>query len=1320
MAESDKNVNRHFLINQFNQGICKDFSEMFTKEGSYVNALNFIFSTRDGDTGSLVTEKSDLDCDLFNSFSSAEIIGTHSFGENEILVFIKDRTTGNDLIILAERVSAGSYTYFTVFSEPSNGLNFKISAKIKCEHRVNAIGERIVYFNDALNPPRVINIDNPPTHKKHLNLFPEFNPGYTYSTSTTNGFLEIGVYRFAFRFVDNRENRTNAVLIDDVFRIAKASSNSLLAPGLNSGKAIELTYALDETTYESVEFFAIRENTDGSYEAKLVARKTDFSGTVQLNNFESLTEEVDYLELILPTVRYKTVKDFHIYSKELYLANLESYKDEIDLQRYANEIQLDYSFDAVAIGSDYFSNTLVSLYERSYARDEVYAFSIVFVYKDGRESKAYHIPNISGNMPVYTSDNLYPVDFDNNDSLGNPIASISSGQPLRFHRMPAESVAGASLTTGSGANYNYIRVTMSNLNIDFDAYNIQGYKLCRAVRDDNNRQYIAKGYTFKLQKVGKNNGWGLDVSGTDLKSEYALAPNPMINGINGYGSAVSGSAYKPIGAPEAGRARYTLQQNENDNNHFHFFSPDIIVKKPKLIVNQIKLISSKYCNINALLENTFFVLGARFSPDGVFNLCDAASDNLHEGSFSGTNSDVNGAVYVAGNTYSIRSESIGFDFDNTGGQSCVYLRSDALVLSEDQLAWPASTGANASQISIENTSNNVSFAYVNIDATNGNFGRGLMYYTGLKTNQTNQYGELDSINYVSCGYKQASSPFAPVVFKGGDVYINYFYFRKTYSTSNPDLWKVTSDRLWELNTGTAFRTIIESEINYSFVHENGDIDSEKSKINYRLISVLQDEVCKFLGLARGKTSLTHGSSGVLTVEGLYQYLSDSTMLGPVTHKYYIGQHSNKIDHASLYDNALSTNNTIKAYFPEFYYTEDQVFLKNSIAWSLADTNTENDNLRVFQANNITSINSKNAITVLFDFRDVFYIQTSHELYKTFENQQNLQTTGVNVYLGTGDKFAINPKPLTTKDGGHAGCVDIFSGVNTENGRFWIDRLKAKAFLLGEGLEEISNIDVNKDFNRIFLDTFYTTQQYKGYDHIYSVYDDFNKRILFTLPDVNYSMSFSFSNKKFTSYCSRKFVLPVVMGNKTVVCFKEEVEPFGFFSNVYFYELNNGSGSLFLENNGSFSKAQLVFIINEASNVIKVFDSLSISMDDINAISGVEDPEGSIPPYFSGIGYFTHNQTSGLIVSGALQGLYSFDFVEEMYNNNSIRDFKTNKSTKVLSSDLIDYVINSSGIDQSESFPGRIRNNWMGVVLEITSGNPKKIHYTKTAVRGSFR
>jgi hypothetical protein len=94
--------------------------------------------------------------------------------------------------------------------------------------------------------------------------------------------------------------------------------------------------------------------------------------------------------------------------------------DQVNYQSIANNITLQWQSYRIPNTENY-ADELNATNLRGYMRDEVYAFEIVFLLKNGKQTDGFHIPGRTAN-----ANDLYPVFPTNNDFIGEPDPSTGS------------------------------------------------------------------------------------------------------------------------------------------------------------------------------------------------------------------------------------------------------------------------------------------------------------------------------------------------------------------------------------------------------------------------------------------------------------------------------------------------------------------------------------------------------------------------------------------------------------------------------------------------------------------------------------------------------------------------------------------------------------------------------------------------------------------------------------------------------------------------------------------------------------------------------
>jgi len=97
-----------------------------------------------------------------------------------------------------------------------------------------------------------------------------------------------------------------------------------------------------------------------------------------------------------------------------------------------------------------------------------------------------------------------------------------------------------------------------------------------------------------------------------------------------------------------------------------------------------------------------------------------------------------------------------------------------------------------------------------------------------------------------------------------------------------------------------------------------------------------------------------------------------------------------------------------------------------------------------------------------EIKNLIYIQTEENMYLTKGNERMTIDTS-NVFVGSGDIFELPPDKLVAADVGVAGTVSQFASVRVPEGLFFVSYLERKVYLLGQGLETVSDLGMEDWF-----------------------------------------------------------------------------------------------------------------------------------------------------------------------------------------------------------------------------------------------------------------
>jgi len=288
-------------------------------------------------------------------------------------------------------LSNGTYTKLYDNSE------LAFNSYIKGEYRLLNGCDRIVYWNDGVNPDRVINLDK-------INLIQSIEELRQQSLVqqpvvsnlqlvNSGGILKLGSYSFAVQLLDENLNVVSTSEVSTQINTNEPGFNlatfiegySAEEGGKNPlAKSIRVTIENVDTNYPYLRLFAIASVETVGTSTYEISNLIPTQSTVNFT-FTGLngTTRTDIERLLVDPIIYETSQAMQVVDKRLVKANLTSkFYDYSGLQRYVNDsVSLNWTAEEITETS------------RSFQSDEIYAFGIQFQYADFAWSPVFHIPN---------------------------------------------------------------------------------------------------------------------------------------------------------------------------------------------------------------------------------------------------------------------------------------------------------------------------------------------------------------------------------------------------------------------------------------------------------------------------------------------------------------------------------------------------------------------------------------------------------------------------------------------------------------------------------------------------------------------------------------------------------------------------------------------------------------------------------------------------------------------------------------------------------------------------------------------------------------
>ena len=322
--------------------------------------------------------------------------------------------------------------YQTLINAPC--LNFNIKHPIpKVVHRITNCTTEI-YWTDGVNPRRYLDIENIPYKLvggtpscdpvygdeldcNQLKLQPNFSlPQLDIVRVDSSGNLVAGTYQFAIQYADASGNElTSYYSVTNPLPIA---DEDIVSVNFNYpvGKSIVVGVSnLDLTGQFQYFNLAVIKTINNVPSVELV-------GTY---NIEEITKEITYtganqtpillsaLDILEKFPYYDIADDITAVQDVIVWSNLTSI-DRTNYQSIATNINFQWETYRIPPGEDY-SDELNATDLRGYMRDEVYAFELVFLLKNGKQTDGFHIPG-----RVSNETDIIPIPDTNHDFIGEP------------------------------------------------------------------------------------------------------------------------------------------------------------------------------------------------------------------------------------------------------------------------------------------------------------------------------------------------------------------------------------------------------------------------------------------------------------------------------------------------------------------------------------------------------------------------------------------------------------------------------------------------------------------------------------------------------------------------------------------------------------------------------------------------------------------------------------------------------------------------------------------------------------------------------------
>jgi len=344
------------------KGLSRDANPIDQPVGSYRYAKNMVL---DMAKNAIVSESGDITVSELGQNANASIIGFCVLDSTEIVIFLV--TSFGDSQIGVVNTDTGNHSVIFNDSACTEKLNFNLNHPIEAEYKINATDNTSVYFTDDFNPPRFINLNEPPIATPSLNIEVAFNlfpiiekyPKATLVEVTNGGTLNVGTYWMTCQLVSRDGATTNVLdvtrpiyigpnpepLAHQPFGIGEAYDNVDFQgadAGQTSGKKIIVNFDNLDDSYTSIRPIVIAQVAGVRSAITLPDRplspgQTDI--TIPYTGYES-SATFNLAEIQVGRASYEKAKTIAQVDDVLYLGNLVRTKVDLGYQKHANNIKI--------------------------------------------------------------------------------------------------------------------------------------------------------------------------------------------------------------------------------------------------------------------------------------------------------------------------------------------------------------------------------------------------------------------------------------------------------------------------------------------------------------------------------------------------------------------------------------------------------------------------------------------------------------------------------------------------------------------------------------------------------------------------------------------------------------------------------------------------------------------------------------------------------------------------------------------------------------------------------------------------------------------
>lgn len=400
------------------KGLNKDVNPVSVPTGGHIDGRNMVIDKNQSISNEKGFDLMDIISSTYNG-KTAVVCGIIEtpFGIAIVFSYYEDADTFK--VIEIGKFDGTSYTrILRDGGTTAPTFDWDLACPITGTTRKNYKGEILVTWRDSNNPGGLLNIDTlpftlgvndlintTPIDKRNLlALFPDqILPNIELKEVVEGGgVLESGTYFFTSRYELEDGTATSwGTISNPVMVIADnlSQTNTISIQGdeggVITGKSILLDLSNVDTRYTHIRLGVIEkvQRVLSAYSTILIPIEGKTTLTIPYSGTEQ-KDTVELTEFTIDNISYDRIGSITELESRLHIGGLER-TFEVDYQPFANNITASWVYeDDVSLNGSKgsYRDPNMIFFKRGYQADEVYAFYIVPIYKDGTFAEACHIP----------------------------------------------------------------------------------------------------------------------------------------------------------------------------------------------------------------------------------------------------------------------------------------------------------------------------------------------------------------------------------------------------------------------------------------------------------------------------------------------------------------------------------------------------------------------------------------------------------------------------------------------------------------------------------------------------------------------------------------------------------------------------------------------------------------------------------------------------------------------------------------------------------------------------------------------------------------